>query len=505
MSKEKENSTHKKRPPVVAVLGHVDHGKSSLLDYIRKSNIIDSEHGGITQHLGAYETTWIGPDKIEQKITFLDTPGHESFCSMRRRGVCLSDIAILIVSAEESVKAQTIEAKNSIEESGIPYMVAINKIDRPSANPEKVKQDLAENGTFLESYGGKIPSVNISAKTGEGIDELLDVLLLMADMEDLKGNPQAPAEGFILENNLDPKTGISATLVIKNGSLKNGDWLAVAGQAFKIKKIEDDQGQTLKKASFSSPIKILGWKELPPVGEPFTILKDKKEADDYEKNFVKCSKGEECSLAEENETDKKIIPLIIKTDVEGTLEAIVMEIKKINNKDNIKLNIIKSGVGSIGEDDVKTAQTKSETIIIGFNIKTDKAAADIIERTGVEIQIFSIIYKLKEWLEDEMEKRRPRITIEKVVGQAKILKVFNKQKSKQLIGGNVISGYIVKKGQVNIIRRDNLIGQGIISELQQQKLEAIKVEEGNQFGAKIETKIDLVPGDVIEMFEKVIS
>ncbi|HDQ16522.1 MAG TPA: GTP-binding protein, partial [Candidatus Vogelbacteria bacterium] len=287
-----------KRPPVVAVLGHVDHGKSSLLDYIRKSNIIDSEHGGITQHLGAYEAIWVNPNKIEQKITFLDTPGHESFCSMRKRGVCLSDIAILIVSAEESVKAQTIEAKNSIEENGLPYLVAINKIDRPNANPEKVKQDLAENGIFLESYGGKIPSVNISAKTGEGVDELLDVLFLMAEMEDLKGNPQAPAEGFVLENNLDPKTGISATLVIKNGHLKNGDWLAVAGQAFRIKKIENDQGQIIKKATFSSPVKILGWKELPPIGESFTILKNKKEAENYEKNFTKLSKNNKCLTIE---------------------------------------------------------------------------------------------------------------------------------------------------------------------------------------------------------------
>ena len=494
-----------KRPPVVAVLGHVDHGKSSLLDYIRKSNIIDSEHGGITQHLGAYEAIWVNPNKIEQKITFLDTPGHESFCSMRKRGVCLSDIAILIVSAEESVKAQTIEAKNSIEENGLPYLVAINKIDRPNANPEKVKQDLAENGIFLESYGGKIPSVNISAKTGEGVDELLDVLFLMAEMEDLKGNPQAPAEGFVLENNLDPKTGISATLVIKNGHLKNGDWLAVAGQAFRIKKIENDQGQIIKKATFSSPVKILGWKELPPIGESFTILKNKKEAENYEKNFTKLSKNNKCLTIEEADINKKIIPLIIKTDVEGTLEAIIMEIKKINNKDNIKLNIIKSGVGPISEDDVKAAQTNPDTIIIGFNIKTDKAASDIIERTGTEIQIFSIIYKLKEWLESELEKRRPQIAVEKIVGQAKILKIFNTQKNKQLIGGNVVSGYISKKGRINIKRRDNLIGQGIIAELQQQKLESQKVEEGNQFGAKIETKIDLIPGDIIEMFEKVIS
>jgi len=493
------------RPPVVVVMGHVDHGKSTLLDYIRKSNVVAQEAGGITQHLSAYEVVHEDKEGKERVITFLDTPGHAAFTKMRNCGSCVSDVAVLIVSAEEGPKAQTLEAWQSIQQAGIPYVVAINKIDRPNANPDKTKQNLAEHEIFVESYGGQIPSVNVSAKTGEGIPELLDLILLLADMEELKTDSQKQAVGFVLETNLDAKTGTTATLVIKDGTLNVGDFVLVGNTSAKIKKLENFLGQAIKQAKASSPIKVYGFNQAPNVGVEFLSFATKKELATAEKNQITdCRKKITDQGGEKTDGDVLEIPIVIKADTVGTLEAVRQEITKLGD-DKICPHLIASGLGNISENDLKIASGSPNSIILGFHVSTGRPAIDLAERYGITIQTFDIIYKLSEWLEEELLKRRPKTTIEKITGQAKILKVFSQTKDRQVIGGNVVDGVLGKNDEVKIIRRDSQIGSGKIIDLQEQKLPAKEVTAGNQFGSMIEAKISLAPGDIIEAFKEEIE
>ncbi|MFA6999543.1 MAG: translation initiation factor IF-2 [Candidatus Paceibacterota bacterium] len=496
------------RPPVVVVMGHVDHGKSTLLDYIRKSNVVDCEAGGITQCISAYEvihpegkstSNGAGKDEIiYRKITFLDTPGHEAFSKMRARGAYASDIAILVVSAEDSVKAQTLEAYNTIIESKTPYIVAINKIDRPNANIEKTKMDLVEKGIYLEGMGGDIPFVLISAKVGTGVNELLDMILLVADMQSFTGNPTINATGVIIEANREPKRGIRATCIIKNGTLKSGMFV-VAGQTIVNTRImENFLGKSIKEATFSSPIRLVGFDEMPEVGNTFESFLTKKEAE----NYIEMLKNESSNTKlpkNESEQASKIIPIIIKTDVAGSMEALEKEIGKLNNSE-IAYKIISSGVGAINESDLKMANANKETIVVGFNTKLDNGARDLNETLKITVETFDIIYKLTDWLKIIIDERRPRVEMIEVTGTLKILKTFGSTKDKQVVGGKVITGRIVNGGQVRIMRRDFEIGKGKIVELQHNKIKAKEVLEENECGVQVETKIGIAPGDVLEAF-----
>jgi translation initiation factor IF-2 len=392
------------RPPVVVIMGHVDHGKSTLLDYIRKSNIVAGEAGGITQRISAYEVSHpegkstsngAGTDG-ERKITFLDTPGHEAFSKMRARGATTADIAILVVSAEDSVKTQTLEAYETIIESKIPYIVAINKIDRPNANIEKVKMDLVEKGIYLEGYGGDIPFVPISAKEGTGVNDLLDMIILVADLNSLTGDREALASGVIIEAHRDPKRGISATGIIKNGSVKSGMFIVAGTTIASTRIMENFLGKPIKEATMSSPISLVGFDALPEVGSAFETFKTKKEAEEYIKEMKELLTTD-TRHTDEGITAKKIIPLIIKTDVAGTIEALEKEIAKINTED-IAFRIIGKGVGAINESDLKLAGGGTESVIVGFNVKIDNGARDLNESLKVVIQTFDIIYKLTDWL-----------------------------------------------------------------------------------------------------------
>jgi translation initiation factor IF-2 len=496
MSKQSGQTTIE-RSPVVVVMGHIDHGKSTLLDFIRKSNIVDKEAGGITQHLSAYEISHKDEHGIDKRITFLDTPGHESFSGMRARGAKTADIAILVVSAEDSVKQQTLEAWKTIEGSGIAPIVAINKIDRPGANVEKTKNDLTENGIYLEGYGGDIPYVAISAKEGTGVSDLLDVILLVAEMKELRGTQNKPAEGVVIEAHLDVKRGISASLVIKDGTLRSGMFV-VADDAIATTRIfEDFLGAPIKEASFSSPIRITGFSKLPPAGSMFFAYEKKKEAEEaVQKNQDAQKSARNTPVAQDT---KKRIPLIIKTDVLGTREAIEKEIQKLE-LDEIGFKIIGSGVGAIAENDLKLASSDTESIVVGFNVKIDASARDINESLGITIQTFDVIYKLIDYLKTLIEERRPRHEIPEVTGSAKILKCFSATKDKQVVGGKVVTGTISAHSQVRILRRDNEIGTGKIIELQVGKIKSKDVAEGNECGMMIETKTELAPGDVIESF-----
>ncbi len=491
-------SDFKKRPPVVVVMGHVDHGKSTLLDYIRKSNIVEGEAGGITQSISAYEVTHKDEAGSNRLITFLDTPGHEAFSQMRDRGANTADIAVLIVSAEDSVKAQTLEAYKSILDSKIPYIVAINKIDKPNANIEKVKMDLVEKGIYLEGLGGDIPFVLISSKIGTGINELLDMIILIADMQDLKGNANIPAEGYVIEANREPKRGISATAIIKNGTLKSGMFV-VSGDAIVTTRImENFKGESIKESSFSSPVSLIGFESMPVVGNMFKSFMTKKEA---EKFIVEEKKKnvDNISLKNKSETNGKIIPIIIKTDVSGTIEAIENEINKLNT-DEISFKIISFGVGAINESDLKMANVNKESVIVGFNTKLDNGARDLNESFKINIQIFNIIYKLTDWLKELVEERKPRQEVMEITGILKILKTFGSTKEKRVVGGKVIEGRITLGGNVHIKRRDFEIGIGRIIELQTNKIKTKEVLEGTDCGLLIESKIDISPGDVLEAF-----
>lgn len=493
-----KNQQHKiERPPVVAVMGHIDHGKSTLLDYIRKTNIVDGEVGGITQKLSAYEVIHADEKGVDKRITFLDTPGHEAFSQMRARGAKVADIAILVVSAEDSVKAQTIEAWNTIMEAKIPYVVAINKIDKENANIEKTKMDLAEKGIYLEGYGGDISFVPISAKQGTGIDELLSTILLVAELGELTGDPGAAASGIVIESNRDPKRGISATLVIKDGTLRKG-MIIVAGTTMSgTRMIEDYRGKSIDIATFSSPIRITGFDDLPPVGSDFTAHETKKEAE------AAILKTRDAALGQKvvpvSTGTAKLIPVVIKTDVNGMIEAIEKELLRLNTPE-IAFKIVGKSVGAIGESDLKIASSDKETIVLGFNVKVEPRALELNEQLKVAIETFEIIYKLSDRMKEEMEIRRPRIMTAEVLGAAKILRAFSATKERQLLGCRVTVGRLAEKTNIRIMRREFEIGRGKIVGLQQGKIPAKEVLEGNECGIMVEAKLEIAPGDIIESF-----
>jgi len=491
------------RPPVVVVMGHIDHGKSTLLDYIRKTNVVESETGGITQSISAYEVTQKNEEGVEKKITFLDTPGHEAFSKMRERGAEVADIAILVVSATEGVKPQTIEAWKTIVESGIPSIVAINKIDKPEANVEKTKQELAEQEIYLENYGGKIPYVEISAKMGTGVDNLLSLILLIAEMENFTGNTEEDASGFVIEVNLDSRRGILATLLIKNGTIKKGMTVAVENSLCSTRIIENFFGKTIETATFSSPIRIVGFDKMPRIGANFKTFQKKADAEKYVKNWQenKASVGKELPKKSgiSNSEDKKIIPIILKADVSGSIEAIEKEISKIKN-DTAEFKIVGKGIGPISESDIKGISPEADVLVIGFNVKADRSALEIAQNRNIQISFFEIIYKMTEWLEKQMEERRPRIETVEINGQAKIIRAFSRTKERQIVGGKVTTGQIHLNNIVKIMRREFEIGRGKIVNLEKGKVKVSEVTEGTEFGMMIESKIEIVAGDIIESF-----
>jgi translation initiation factor IF-2 len=498
--KQPEIGLKSMRAPIIAVMGHIDHGKSSLLDYIRKTNITAKEAGGITQHVSAYEVVHEAKDHKKHKITFLDTPGHEAFQALRMRGVQIADIAILVVSAGDGVKPQTLDALKCITEAGIPYIIAINKIDLPDANIERTKQSLAENEIFIEGYGGDIPAVAISAKTGEGVNDLLDMMILVAEIADLSADHNLPAEGIVLESHLDAKKGIAATLIVRSGTISQGMFVVANESSSPVRIMENFLGKNIKEATFSSPICIIGWDTLPPVGSSFKTFENRKDAELYIQNtkdnnlkIKKTSQKTKDSLKNE----PVIIPIILKADKGGSLEAIMHKIELLKN-DQVEFSVIQNGIGAISESDIKLALGNPSSIVIGFHTKADARAINLAERSGIQIQIFDIIYKLLESLEELLEKRKPHVAVEESTGKARIAKIFSITKDKQVVGGKVESGNINVGSQVKILRREAEIGTGKIRGLQKQKDKVSEVTEGSEFGALIEAKIELAPGDRIE-------
>lgn len=500
---EKKKESRIERAPIVVIMGHIDHGKSTLLDYIRKSNVVEQEAGGITQHISSYEVEHKNAEGEIRKITFLDTPGHEAFSLMRSRGASVADIAILVISAEDGVKAQTLEALGSIKAAKLPYIIAINKIDLPGADVNRTKNSLVENEIYIEGMGGDIPYVEISAKTGEGVDDLLDLLLLASDLEELSGDPNAHARGLVIESNIDTKKGISATLIITEGTLKSGMYVVAGDAIAPVRIMEDFNGHKIKEATLSSPVRITGFSDVPEVGTTFVSFDSKKKAEKAANEIATLKRTEKkaasVNWSEDDDEGLTIIPLIIKTDVLGTVDAIKHEINKIEIPDHVEVRIVQEGAGAITEKDVRSAAGKNRAVIVGFNVPVNPVARDIAERGGIEIKTFTIIYELAEWIKQAIKERTPKREITSVTGRIKILKLFNKTKNKQVFGGRVEEGSIRVGEKVRIMHGEEQVGSGKITNLQQIKKQIKEVSAVNEFGGEIDSGDEIKPGDYFEV------
>jgi translation initiation factor IF-2 len=488
------------RPPVVAIMGHIDHGKSTLLDYIRKSNVVAKEAGGITQHIGAYEVEY-DQNGTKNKITFLDTPGHEAFCGVRERGVKIADIAVLIVSAEDGVKPQTKEALDCIKSAGLPYVVAINKIDSPKANIDLCKASLMENEIYLEGLGGTISFAEISAKTGQGITDLFDIILLTAEIENYTCNPEMSGSGYIVEAQKDKFKGITSTLILKNGTAHKGDFIVTQSAYSPIRSILDQNQKQLNSITCAAPFTVSGFDILPIAGDTFEIVKNKKEAEEY---ILQHSLGNKNTDKKEVSCDEHSIflPIIIKSDVIGSKDAIEYELRKIDIN-HVQLKVIRSETGDVTEADTQLAATNPRTIIVAFNVKTDPQARSIIERNNIKIKNFSIIYEIQKWVEEIALEAQPSHEREEVVAEVKVIRVFGNIKKLQIFGGKVSTGTIEKNLKFKIMRRGEEIGRGVFKGLQRNKQEVDMVPSPEEFGCSVDARIDLAEQDVLEVIKMV--
>ncbi len=476
------------RPPVVVVLGHIDHGKSSLLEAIKDLKITVKEAGGITQHIGAYQI-----EHQDKKITFIDTPGHEAFSAMRARGAKVADIAILVIDACEGVKEQTREAISHVKLAGIPLIVALNKIDKPEANPNKTRKELEKEGLLVEELGGKIPSVEVSAKTGQGISELLEIILLVAEIENLEADIQKPGQGVIIEAYLDSKKGPIATLILNQGKLVLGQIVGTSSTFGKIKNIEDFQGNSLSQVLPSQPALILGFEDVPRVGEEFRVFSSIEEA---RANLE--IKEKKVPEAVTTKPEQKVLNLILKADVLGSLEAIEEVLKNLPQEEII-LRILKSEVGEITESDIKLAlQTKAR--ILAFRVKINPIAQQIAEREKVKIRRFDVIYDLVEGVRKYIEKMLEPKKVRTDLGKVKVLVGFWSERNRQIIGGKVIEGEIKKGVLIEVQREGKIVGKGKLINLQRNKKDIEFVGKGEEVGILYEGEAKIEVGDLLVIY-----
>ena len=493
------------RSPVITVMGHVDHGKTSLLDFIRNSNVTKGEAGGITQHIGAYEV------KVnESKLTFIDTPGHAAFSEMRARGANTTDIVILVVAANDSVMPQTIEAINHAKAAGVSIVVAINKIDLEDADPEKVKGDLSSHELVPEDWGGTIQMIPVSATTGSGIDKLLESVSLESELLELKAHFKGPAQGIVIESELDKYRGAVATLLIQNGTLSVGDMIVSGSTYGKVKNISSSVEEKLKKATPSMAVEILGLNYAPNAGELFQVVNTEKEAREISE-FRSIQVKDKKVLKHKDDTlgnifenmgveSKKILNVVIKTDVAGTSEAISTALNEISS-DEYSIKIVSSGVGGISESDVNLA-IATESIIFGFNVRADNTAKKLIESENLSLNYHSIIYELIDDVKAKLTGMLDPVVTEEIVGTAEVLEVFNSPKFGQVAGCNVIEGSIFKNKPVRVLRDEVVIHQGELDSLRRFKDDVSEVKSGTECGVGIKNYKDIQPNDKIEVFNR---
>lgn len=496
---EKEENL-KTRPPIVAIMGHVDHGKTTLLDTIRKTKVAEGESGGITQHIGAYQIK-----KSGKFISFLDTPGHEAFSEMRARGANVTDIIVLVVAADDGVRPQTLEVIKRAQFTNTPLIVAINKVDKPEANIMRVKQELSGVGVLTEEWGGKTIAVEISAKQNKGIDELLEMILLTAEIEGFKANPHGKTVGTIIESKVSHGKGANATVIIQNGTLKVGDIIA-AGAAFgRIRSLEDETGKKLKEALPSTPAQISGFSEVPQAGDVLQVTTTLDEAKQIALTIARKNHSHKLSgkQAIVGDLKNKTLNLIVKADVAGSLEAIKQSIAKLKN-DEVKISILNEGVGEINESDVLLASS-SKAVVIGFKSKVNPKAVNLAKQKKVVIDSYDVIYELIEDITSAVIKMFTPELEKHSFGKAKVLQIFRTEKGEMIIGGRVDEGELKKPSQIMIIRDGAELGRGEILELQQSKVASRNVAVGEEFGMKIKTTIKIQVKDVLESFEEKIK
>jgi len=491
------------RPPVVTVMGHVDHGKTSLLDAIRQSRVAEREAGGITQHIGAYQVEHDG-----HKIVFIDTPGHEAFTRMRARGAKVTDIVVLVVAADDGVMPQTLEALDHAKAAGVPIIVAINKIDRPDADPQRVMQQLSDRGLMPEEWGGDTVMVPVSAKTKQNLDLLLEMIVLTAEMRELKANPDRAAVATVLEAKLDRGRGPVATVLVRNGTLKVGDYF-ICGSIFgKVRALYDDRGQQVKEAGPSMPVEVLGLESLPEVGETFQVVTDTAKAKQVV--MYRESKAREQELAKTKritldrlhqqlrEGEVRELKIILKTDVGGTAEVISETLEKLST-DKVKVQVIRSGVGAITESDVLLA-TASDAIIVGFNVRPERGAAELAEREKIDIRLHTVIYELTDEIKRAMSGLLEPVYKEVFQGRAEVREIFHIAKVGTVAGCYVQEGFVRRDSQVRLLRDNVVVYTGKVASLKRFKDDATEVKAGFECGIRLENFNDVKPGDVIEAY-----
>lgn len=491
------------RPPVVTIMGHVDHGKTSLLDAIRETNVTAQEAGGITQHIGAYQV-----ELNDRKITFLDTPGHAAFTAMRARGAHVTDIAILVVAADDGVMPQTVEAVNHAKDANVPIIVAINKIDKPGANPERIKQDLTEYGLVAEEWGGETIFVPVSAKQRTGIEQLLEMILLVADVKDFRANPNRPAKGTIIEAQLDKQRGPVATVLVQHGTLQVGDSIIAGAAAGKIKVLNNDKGKRVKKAGPSIPVEVIGFTEVPEAGDIlYAVTEDRlaRELADKRMQFkreTELRKSQKVTLddlfSKIKEGEIKELKIVLKADVQGSVEAIRQSLERLTNEE-VRVKVIHGGVGAISEGDVMLASA-SNAIIVGFNVRPDPLAKRTSEKENVDIRLYRVIYNIIEDVQKAMEGMLAPEFKEVVLGRAEVRMVYKVPKVGNIAGCHVVEGKITRHGDIRLIRDNIVIHEGKIDSLKRFKDDAREVLEGFECGIAIEKFNDIKEGDIIEAF-----
>lgn len=481
------------RPPTVVILGHVDSGKTTLLDFIRKSNVVGQESGGITQHIGAYQITYRG--KI---INFIDTPGHEAFSAMRSRGAKVADIAVLVVACDQGVKPQTKEAIAAITKAQIPMIVALNKMDLPHLIPQKVKKGLNDCKVMIEEFGGKIPCLEISAKTGQGLEDLLEMLILVGEMEELSYNPKQAAQGVVVESHLAPRRGPTATVLITDGQLSKNDVILAGGASGKIKTLEDANLKSIA-SSEPGPVVVTGFDEVPPVGANFKVVSSLKTAAEAAQKFQQRQKPLAPLLA--LQPDQKVLNLILKVDVAGSQEAIEQCLAVIPQKE-VVLRILTAKVGNISETDVKLAQA-SKAQIFGFRVAIDPSAKNLAQQAKIKIKTFQIIYELVEIVRQTLEKLLSPEIKEETLGKGKVIAVFKQEKTSMILGAKMLQGKVNRGNKIKIWRDKKILGQGRVRELQFEKRKVSEVEKGKNAGILLEGCGQVQKGDILEFYQEV--
>jgi translation initiation factor IF-2 len=480
-------------------MGHVDHGKSTLLDTIRNTNTVDDEAGGITQHVAAYEVATPDASGTPRTITFIDTPGHAAFSGARARSATIADIAILIIAADDGIKPQTLEALRTIQEGSVPFLIAFNKIDTPGADIDRCIRQLMEAGVYVEGYGGDISYVKISAKKGLGIDELLETILLLSEFIDLSYDPLLPASGFILESHTDTQRGIAATLLIKNGTLHKQNFVAAGQSIAGCKSFLNFAGKQMTSATASTPITLYGFNETVPAGIEFTSHDTKESAELTASQNAPIDRY--CDTVPPSD-EMVSIPVVVKCDVIGSIDAIISEIKK-HNTERVFFKIVHAGTGNISESDIRMVASDTDPLIVGFNVDVDKRAIEMDEYKFVIVEKFSIIYRMSEWLADIASKRKFKKEVERVIGSGQILKLFSQEKNQHLVGLRVATGVFQIGNRIRIVRNRELVAKGKVISIQMGKSNSQKVEAGNDCGMMAELTTPPRQFDILECYDMV--